>query len=430
MLGQIVNTNAQYLSKQMASLGVNVYFQTVVGDNASRMASVFEQCKERSSILLISGGLGPTMDDITKEVLASVLGLEMVFDESVWQEITAYFTRVGRAMTANNRRQAFVIEGSVVMHNPYGTAPGILVERDAHVYALLPGPPRELIPMFEDQVKPYLVEHGYAGREVIHSKLLRICGLGESMVEDMVKDIMASSEQPTIAPYASLGEVQLRVTSKTKDIGEARRLVDGMTRILCDRLGDNVFGFDEVNLERAAGARLKKLGLTLSLAESCTGGLVGHRITSVPGSSEYFLGGVVSYSNEAKKSLLGVSAETLATHGAVSLETAREMVDGAMRAFGSDIGIAITGVAGPSGGSLKKPVGTVCIALKTPWGSEAGVHQFRPPRADIKWRSSQQALTSLWLELGKVLASRGETVEPVGLWTPGATGGIERGVTG
>jgi len=398
----------------MASLGVNMYFQTVVGDNASRMATVFEQARQRSSIMLISGGLGPTMDDITKEVLASVLGLDMVFDGSVWQEITAYFTRTGRAITENNRRQAYVIEGSIVLHNPNGTAPGILLERDGRVYALLPGPPRELIPMFEDQVKPYLVEHGYAGREIIHSRLLRICGLGESTVEDMVKDLMASSERPTIAPYASLGEVHLRVTAKTETIDEAGRLVDGMARTLCDRLGDNVFGFDEVNLEQAAGARLKRLGLTLALAESCTGGLVGHRITSVPGSSEYFLGGIVCYSNEAKKSLLGVSAGTLAKHGAVSLETAREMADGAVRVFGADAGIAITGIAGPSGGTLAKPVGTVCIALVTPWGSEALVHQFRQPRADIKWRSSQQALTSLWLELGKALLSRGESVEPVG----------------
>jgi len=414
LLGQIVNTNAQYLSRQMASLGVNVYFQTVVGDNAARMAFVIKQAQERSDILLITGGLGPTMDDITKEVLAGVLGREMVFDESVWQEISGYFSRTGRPMTANNRRQAFVIEGSCVLHNPYGTAPGILVEHDRRVYVLFPGPPRELHPMFEDQVRPYLVEHGYAGREVIHSRLLRICGLGESTAEDMVKDLMATSQNPTIAPYASLAEVHLRVTAKTQDIREARSLVDRMTLRLRERLGDNVFGFDETTLERAVGARLMKVGVTLALAESCTGGLLGQRITSVPGSSDYFLGGIVSYSNEAKKSLLGVSATTLSEHGAVSLETAREMVHGAMKAFGSDIGIAITGVAGPSGGSPQKPVGTVCIALKTPWEEEATVHRFRPPRADINWRSSQQALTSLWLLLGKVLAGRGEPLEPVG----------------
>jgi nicotinamide-nucleotide amidase len=268
--------------------------------------------------------------------------------------------------------------------------------------------------MFEDQVRPYLVEHGYAGREVIHSRLLRICGMGESTVEDMTKDLMASSENPTIAPYASLGEVQLRVTAKTQDIREARRLVNAMTGLLRERLGDNVFGFDETGLERAAGARLRKAGVTLALAESCTGGLLGHRITSVPGSSEYFLGGIVAYSNDAKRSLLGVSAVTLANHGAVSVETAREMAGGAVRAFGSDIGIAITGVAGPSGGSPQKPVGTVCIALKTPWVEEAATHQFRPPRADVNWRSSQQALTSLWLLLGRALSERGETLEPVG----------------
>lgn len=403
LLGQILNTNARYLSEQMALLGIDMYFQTVVGDNESRMVNAFLQARARSDIVMVTGGLGPTMDDLTKDVLARALGREMRFDEGIWRGIEQYFVRTGRQPTENNKRQAYIISGADVLDNPFGTAPGILLEDSGTLFCLLPGPQREMVPMFEAKVRPYLLAKGYGGVDVIHSKLVRICGIGESSVEDMVKDLMATSTNPTIAPYASLGEVHLRVTSKagTKDLAGA--LVDGMVEKLRERLSDNVFGYDSVTLPEAVGGRLSQLGWTLALAESCTGGLAGERVTSVPGSSGYFLGGVIAYSNKAKQELLGVSLETLTAFGAVSRETALEMALGAKKAFGSDVAISVTGVAGPGGGSPAKPVGTVHIGLVTPLLRSVTSHLFRPPRADVQWRSSQQALTDLWLHLGRAL---------------------------
>ncbi|NPV72099.1 MAG: competence/damage-inducible protein A [Firmicutes bacterium] len=400
LLGQIVNSNAQYLSDRLASLGVNVYYHVVVGDNAERLAGVIRQALARSDLVITTGGLGPTMDDLTRETVASVLGRRLVFDADVWEEIEAFFERVRRRPTDNNRRQAYVIEGAGVLPNSRGTAPGLVVEEGGKVVALLPGPPQEMTRMFEDHVVPYLIGRG-AGAEIIHSRVLKVCSLGESAVEDKLRDLMEAGTNPTVAPYAYPGEVRLRVTARARSKDEAEALIHPVEAEIRSRLGEFVFGADECTLEAAVGERLRCLGLTLSLAESCTGGLVGHRVTDVAGSSDYFLGGFVAYSNDLKVGELGVKEETLRRFGAVSEQVALEMADGARSATGSGIGIGITGIAGPSGGSEAKPVGTVHIAIAGPNGSYHRGLSLWGDRRDIKWRASQEALAMLWRYLSK-----------------------------
>ncbi len=403
LLGQIHNTNARHISLELARLGADLYYHTVVGDNLARLERAFALAMQRSGIVVVTGGLGPTMDDITKEALARATGRKLLFDEGIWQEISGYFVRSGREVTDNNKRQALVIEGSTVLSNPLGTAPGLVLEHDSHVFFLLPGPPREMIPMFTEQVIPYLTAKGLAGREIIHSKSVRICGLGESAVEAMVSDIIGSSINPTVAPYAALGQVELRVTCKAASIEEAVARVDEVIARLKGRLGDHVFGYDDTSLEEALGERLKRLGWSVAVAESCTGGLLGDRLTNVPGSSEYFLGGIIAYSNQAKYDLLGVEPRIVELHGAVSEQCVLSMAKGVRICFGADVGVSISGIAGPGGGTTEKPVGTVYISIVTPSTEQAHRLSARPPRKDIKWRAAQQALTHTWLHLGEVL---------------------------
>lgn len=359
LLGNIINTNAAYLSEKCALLGLSMYYQSVVGDNAARLSELLETAKKRSDIVILSGGLGPTQDDLTKETAAAVMGRKLVEDVRAKEELVRCLNRIHVSITENNWKQAFVPEGSIVLYNKNGTAPGIIMEGEDTTMILLPGPPGELIPMFEEQVYPYLHR---LQPEVICSKMVKICGVGESMTETMILDLIEQQTNPTIATYAKVGEVHLRITAKAENEAEALKLIAPVEEELYRRFGDKIYtDREQENLEEAIGRLLCEHKLTVTTAESCTGGLLAGRLVNVPGISENFKEGYITYANEAKEKLLGVSHRTLREHGAVSEETAREMAQGVRRAAGADIGIGITGIAGPDGGTEEKPVGLVYI---------------------------------------------------------------------
>lgn len=360
LLGDIINTNGAYLAQQLASLGIDIYHQTVVGDNPQRLADSLKLALSRADIVITTGGLGPTYDDVTKKSVADYFGLGMEMHEPSVRKIEALFEKRGIKMTPNNLLQAQVPAGSTVFFNDTGFAPGIAVEQDGKTVIMLPGPPGEMRPMFQNKVKPFLEK--YTG-STIRSRTLYIFGMGESLVEDTLRDLMTSSVNPTIAPYAKQGEVQVRVSAKAPDADTAFALIDPVAAQITEILGDVVYGVDVGNLQTAVVRLLKEKKLTVAIAESCTGGLVSAAITDLPGASEVFGCGVCAYSNEIKKKLLGVRAETLETHGAVSDETALEMAAGVRALSGADIGIAITGIAGPGGGTEEKPVGLVHFAV-------------------------------------------------------------------
>ncbi|NLM12213.1 MAG: competence/damage-inducible protein A [Epulopiscium sp.] len=361
LLGDIVNTNAQYIAKRLAEIGIDVYYQSVVGDNAGRLSKSFELALKRADIVITTGGLGPTNDDLTKETAAAIAGKPMVLDQKSLEWIESYFSRLGREMTENNRKQAYFPEGAVIFHNEYGTAPGCAIEVGEKKIILLPGPPREMKPMFENSVIPYLSQFQDG---VLVSKVLRICGIGESHVEDLLKDILNAQTNPTIAPYAKTGEVTLRITSKAKTKDEASKMIIPVEEKIRHILGDHVYGEGEdTTLESVVAEMLICHNKTIAIAESCTGGLLSARLINYPGISSVFMEGAITYSNESKINRLGVKEETLNKYGAVSKETAEEMAKGICQRAGTDIGISTTGIAGPGGGSDEKPVGLVYSGL-------------------------------------------------------------------
>lgn len=393
LLGNIVNTNAAYLSEKCALLGLSMYYQSVVGDNADRLEDLLRTAKSRSDIILLSGGLGPTQDDLTKETAALVMGRPLVMDEQARTDIQNYMNGVNRRITDNNWKQAMVPEGSLVLYNKNGTAPGIILEGEDTTMILLPGPPGELIPMFEEQVYPYLHRRQ---PEIICSRMLKLCGVGESSVETRILDLIESQTNPTLATYAKTGEVHLRITAKAGSSEGAFALIAPMEEELYRRFGDHIFtNREDESLEDAIAKLLKEYHLTVTTAESCTGGLLAGRLVNVPGISEQFREGYVTYSNEAKEKLLGVSHETLKMHGAVSEETAREMAMGCRKMAEADIGIGITGIAGPDGGTEDKPVGLVYIGCS--WKDKTTVKKFlfHGNRSQVRERSVAQALTML-----------------------------------
>lgn len=359
LLGDIVNTNAQYLAVELASMGIGVLHQAVVGDNPGRLLEAVRQSLSRSDILITTGGLGPTGDDITREIASQALGLPLKCDTESLGRIEKFFARIGREMTDNNRKQAMLPEGAIVFTNDWGTAPGCAVEKDGKVVIMLPGPPREMKPMFEHCVRPYLEKFSDS---VIASENLRIFGVGESAVEAQLTDLM-QGENPTLAPYAKDGEVLLRVTAWAKDREQALALCSPLVEEIRKRLGDAIYGVNIESLQEAVVAALKKSSMKVALAESCTGGLTAKRITEVPGSSEVFDCGVVSYANAIKNRLLGVREATLDAFGAVSPQTAAEMAEGVRILGKADYGAGITGIAGPGGGTREKPVGLVYISV-------------------------------------------------------------------
>jgi nicotinamide-nucleotide amidase len=398
LLGQIVDTNAAYLAGKLSELGVNVYHKTTVGDNAERLAAALRICLGRSDVVLATGGLGPTKDDITAAVVAQVMGGRLAEDEATSEKIRSFARQRGIQLLDSLLKQAFVPEGAQVVPNPVGTAPGFILTRDSKTIIALPGVPTEMKAMAGQTVLPYLAgraeEEG--GGSVILSRVIRLAGIGESQAEAELADLIEKQTNPTIAPYAKTYEVHLRVTAGAANRAEAEALIAPVEAEIRERLGSHVYGADEETLEAIIGGMLRTAGLTLAVAESCTGGLIGHRITNVPGSSDYFLAGVTTYGNESKAKLIHVPEETLAAHGAVSAETAAAMAEGVRRATGADVGLSSTGIAGPTGGTPTKPVGLVYLGRSDESETVTEELRLRGDRLMIKERAAQLALFLLY----------------------------------
>ncbi len=393
LLGDILNTNAQYLSKELAQLGIEVYFQTVVGDNPQRLKDTLYQAFSRADLIITTGGLGPTEDDLTKETAAAYFGEELVLDARALGRIQKYFDRTGRVMTENNRKQAMVPkEHGIVLYNDNGTAPGIIIEKNNKIIVMLPGPPKETVPMFENQVKPYLqTKQEYT----FVSEILRVASVGESAMETLVKDIIDAQTNPTIAPYAKFGESILRITAKAKTEAEAKTLIAPIKAALRERLGSAVYAEGETNMQTVVAQLLLSKHLTIAVAESCTGGLLTSALVEYPGISEVLLEGCVTYSNQAKMQRLGVQAQTLETYTAVSAQTAAEMAEGIAKTSGADIGISTTGIAGPDGGTAEKPVGLVYIGLSIKGKTTVTEYHYTGKRNQIRERATMYALDLL-----------------------------------
>ncbi|OUQ21851.1 competence/damage-inducible protein A [Lachnoclostridium sp. An14] len=393
LLGNIVNTNAQYLAEKCALLGLSVYYQSVVGDNKDRLADTFRTALKRSDIVILTGGLGPTEDDLTKEVCAEVMGFPLVEDAHTRERLVEYFANsIYKEIPDNNWKQAIVPAGARVLDNDNGTAPGLILEKFGKSAILLPGPPDELMPMFAKQVMPYLQT---LRPEMIFSRMVKICGIGESAVEEKLLDLIDKQTNPTIATYAKIGEVHVRVTAKVTSEEEAKKLIKPVVKEIRSRLGDCVYSIKEdETLEMAVVELLKKYELTVTTAESCTGGLLAGRLVNVPGVSEVFREGFVTYSNKAKRKLLDVNKSTLKKYGAVSEQTAREMAMGGVFATDADVCVAITGIAGPESDG-DKPVGLVYIACYMKEKVWVEQYQFKGNRNKIREQSVVKALDLL-----------------------------------
>lgn len=394
LLGDIVNTNAVYLAKELAKLGINVYHQAVVGDNPERLKASLKEALSRCDLVITTGGLGPTCDDLTKETAAEVLKLPMEENAEELQHIKEYFKKINRTMTDNNRKQALIPKGAVILKNGFGTAPGILAENNGKFLALLPGPPREMRPMFDNELAPILKK--YTGKTLV-SRTIHIFNVGESSVESKLKDLMNSLENPTLAPYAKDGEVLLRVTAAAESTEKGYEMIEPVIEKVRETIGNEyIYGIDVGNLQTALVKALHEKNLKIATAESITGGLVSKRITEVSGSSEVFECGICSYSNNIKHSVLGVSQETLDTFTEYSAETALEMAKGFRRISGADIGISTTGIAGPNGGTDEKPVGLVYVAVDSDNYSDVKKlllsRGFSEEREFIRYLASSHAL--------------------------------------
>lgn len=397
LMGDIVNTNAAYIAKELAGLGINVYHQSVVGDNPQRLREALELAFSRADIVITTGGLGPTYDDLSKETIAAFFGRELVMDQESLHRIECHFLRQNRPMTENNKKQAMMPQGCIIFPNNNGTAPGCAIEgtgeQQGKTAIMLPGPPREMKPMFEESVKPFLLKDSDT-RLVSHT--MHFFGIGESMLESLLRDLMEHSLNPTVAPYAKTGEVQLRVTARVQNGEDAEALLQPVMEKIKEQVGGYLYGIDVGDLQTAAVHALKVNGLHVAVAESCTGGYVAKRLTDVSGASEVFECGVVTYSNRMKHQLLGVSQQTLDTFGAVSEETAREMAAGVRRLSGAEIGISVTGNAGPEP-SEGKEVGLVYIGVDSSEMSRVFMLQVnrrdQDARETIRYLASSHALS-------------------------------------
>ena len=398
LLGDIVNTNGAYLAKKCAALGLSLYYQSVVGDNEERLGEMIKTAAKRSDIVILCGGLGPTEDDLTKETAAKVMGKELVENKHSRKRISAYLENyvkghADRKITENNWKQAMIPEGAIVIDNDNGTAPGVIMEEDSSTLILLPGPPNELIPMFEDKIFPYL-----RGRlpEIICSEVIKICGIGESQAEDQIRDLIQAQSNPTIATYAKTGEVHIRVTAKASSEKEARKLMRPLVRELKVRFGASIYTTDEEKtLETAVVELLHNQNLTLTTVESCTGGALSARIINVPGASEVLKQGFVTYSNRAKKKYIMVKKSTLKEHGAVSEKCAKEMAKGGCFITNSDAALSVTGLAGPDGGTEATPVGTVFIGCCLKGKTTVKEFHFNGSRNKIRDQAVTYALILL-----------------------------------
>jgi nicotinamide-nucleotide amidase len=400
LLGEIVDTNAAYLAEKLSELGINVFHKTTVGDNAERLAAALRISLARADVVLATGGLGPTDDDVTAAAIAQVAGVGLVEDEPTAEKIRSFARTRGLKLLDTLLKQARVPEGAQVVPNPVGTAPGFILGWGSKAVIALPGVPSEMTAMAEETVLPYLARRASPeGAALIVSRVLRLAGIGESQAEAEIADLIRAQTNPTIAPLAKRHEVHLRIAARAPDRAAAEAMIAPVEAEIRRRLGDRVYGADSEGLEAVLGRMLREAGLTLGVAESCTGGLIGHRLTNVPGSSDYFLGSLVTYSNEAKTALLAVPEEIIRRHGAVSAETARAMAEGVREACRSDVGLSVTGIAGPTGGTPSKPVGLTYVGIAEAGPAVAEEHRLRGNREMVKERAAQAALYLLYRTL-------------------------------
>ena len=397
LIGDIVNTNAAYIARRLATLGIGVYRQSVVGDNPARLLEDLNTALDRADLVITSGGLGPTADDLTKETAARAFGRKMYLHQPSLKRIKTYFAATCRKMTPNNEKQAMMPEGAVVLPNDYGTAPALaLIREDGKILVMLPGPPRELEPLFREQVEPFLRPYCDA---VLFSRNVHIAGMGESMVESVLPKALLESANPTLAPYCVAGEVRLRVTAKAEDEATAAELCDQMVaEIRNTPVAPHIYGIDTPSPEAALIELLKARGLTVATAESCTGGLIAKRLTDIAGCSDVVAGGAVTYQTREKTAILGVDPALIEAHTVVSEPVAIAMAKGAVAAFDVDCAIATTGYAGPGGGTEQDPVGTVYIAVAT--REEVRCHRLslspHRDRAYIRTVAATNAILDLW----------------------------------
>ena len=398
LLGDIVNTNAQYLSRRLADLGVSVFRQTTVGDNRARFTDAIRSALDSSDLIITTGGLGPTEDDLTKETVFSYFGLTPVMHQPSLERIRAFFSAIGRPMSPSNEKQSLFPEEALILENNHGTAPGCIVGKDGKFAVLLPGPPKEMRPMFEESVVPWILERSPG---VLVSRTMNFAGIGESAMEQKVLDLM-DSENPTVAPYAKDGWCLLRVTARAQDERKAHELIRPVEEEIRSRFGDDLFGTGETTLEAELAKTLIAKKITVATAESCTGGLVASKLISFAGISSVFIEGAVCYANDAKVRRLGVRAVTLGKYGAVSEETAREMAEGICSQSGSELGISTTGIAGPDGGTAEKPVGLVYIGVWLLGKTTVTRCRFAGDRTRIRERAALTALDLARREIMKL----------------------------
>jgi nicotinamide-nucleotide amidase len=360
LLGQILNTDAQYLSQELSRIGISMYRQTTIGDNPGRLKEAFLTALGRSDIVIATGGLGPTMDDLTKETIAEALGLPMELHQESMDKLTGFFEKIGRAMTPNNEKQAWFPVGSIILKNDRGTAPGCVIETNGKSIIILPGPPRELTYMYDHEVLPYLEAKSNVR---FHSVNLRFFGIGESELEHKVKDLMENQSNPTIAPYAGSGEAMLRLTASAATVEQAKLLIAPVEMEIRQRVGQFIYTAEYASMAETVVHLLAEKRLTVALAESCTGGMLSSMLVDISGSSAVLAGSVIAYSNDVKQNILNVKSETLSAYGAVSEQTAIEMAKGVLLQIKADYSLSVTGIAGPGGGTQDKPVGLVYIAM-------------------------------------------------------------------
>ena len=396
LLGHIVNTNVKWLSEELNNRGYSVSYQTTIGDNPERMKEVFQRAGERADIVISSGGLGATQGDITRKSLADALGLPLVFHEEAGREVDSFYEKQGRVKPYESDRDRYLPEGAQVLHNPVGVAPAVVVEQDNTVYILLPGPPSELQGTFKESVSSFL-EQRFGQQGIIYSERYAVYGYREMQLETLLQDLIQNQQNPTIALLIKSGYIEIRLTAKGESKVDCQEKLGPWRFILLERLKD-IRSLDTSVLEDFHKMALEK-GITIGTAESCTGGLVGKTLTELGGSSGYYQGGIISYANTVKEQVLGVSPETLATYGAVSEETAKEMVEGVFRVLRTDYAIATTGIAGPGGGSQEKPVGLVYIGIGTPRGITVHKEIFIGDRASIRKSVAERAIQYVYKEL-------------------------------
>lgn len=396
LMGQTLNTDARYLAQKLSELGINLYYQTTVGDNPQRLKQEFLRALDRSDLVIATGGLGPTEDDLTKETIAEALGIPLEMHEESRQKLIEFFEKLQVTPTQNNYKQVMMPRGAIVMNNERGTAPGCIIEKNGKRVIILPGPPRELEHMFENEAMPYL-----AGKteNALTSRLLHVFGIGESMIEDKLIDLVKSQTNPTLAPYAGTAEVALRITASHKKGEDPWPKISQMESEIRSRLGDHVYGIDKDTMEGVVAGLLLKQGMTLATAESCTGGMITSRLVDIPGISSSLLCGIVAYDNAIKQKILDVPKDVLDEYGAVSEQTARAMAEGVLKTSGADITVSTTGIAGPAGGTPEKPVGLVYCAVASARRTYIKKLNFPGDRERIRLRTTLYALDMLRREL-------------------------------